>query len=235
MVFKHYYFELNIICIMGQTLSEKSEPIRIAVNVMRARLTVIGFNIAIVSFQIAQLPRIAGGVSVPGIDYPLHLTAGVELYMALALSLIALIALIMSSSFDEVGTCTHWTLIVGDLLMYLALAYTIAGFFQPLGEHIRNVAANLPGHPAQTLILQESVLVTGGVAWFLAIYLGPVVALIRSPFPRTTNLVLGSGYFFLVLLLSWVNSQADLIEISSGSFLFQPGMVLRELVQPLRW
>lgn len=235
MVFKHYYYVLYTGCIMGQIIPEDRKPIRIAVNVMRARLTVIGFNIAIVSFQIAQLPKIAGGVSVPGIDYPLHLTAGVELYMALALSLIALIALIMSSEFDEVGTCTHWTIIIGDLLMYLALAYTIAGFFQPLGEHIRKVAANLPGHPAQTLILQESVLFTGGIAWFLAIYLGPVVALMRSPFPRTTNLVLGIGYFFLVLLLSWVNSQADLIEISSGSFLFEPGMVLRELTQPFRW
>lgn len=35
-------------------------PVRIAVNVMRACLTVIGFNIAIVSFQISQLYRMSG-------------------------------------------------------------------------------------------------------------------------------------------------------------------------------
>ncbi|WP_163338483.1 hypothetical protein [Desulfopila sp. IMCC35008] len=216
-------------------MSGNNKPIRIAVNLMRARLTVIGFNIAIVSFQIAQLPRITGGVNIPGIEHPLHLTAGVELYMALALSLIAIIAFIMSSEFDEVGTCTQWTLIAGDLLMYLALAYTIAGFFAPLGGSIRNVAANLPGHPEQTLILQKSVLIAGGIAWFLAMYIGPLISLIRSPFPQITNLSLGIGYISLVLLLSWVNSQAVLIEISSGSFLFEPGMVLRELTQPLRW
>ena len=36
-------------------MSESDKQVRVAVNVMRARLTVIGFNIAIVSFQIAQL------------------------------------------------------------------------------------------------------------------------------------------------------------------------------------
>ncbi len=36
-------------------MSEDRKPVRVAVNVMRARLTVIGFNIAIVSFQINQL------------------------------------------------------------------------------------------------------------------------------------------------------------------------------------
>ena len=34
---------------------EVGKPVRVAVNVMRARLTVIGFNIAIVSFQIVHL------------------------------------------------------------------------------------------------------------------------------------------------------------------------------------
>ncbi|RLC11328.1 MAG: hypothetical protein DRI24_18945, partial [Deltaproteobacteria bacterium] len=41
----------------GNQMPETRIPVRVAVNVMRARLTVIGFNIAIVSFQITQLPR----------------------------------------------------------------------------------------------------------------------------------------------------------------------------------
>ena len=36
------------------------QSVRVAVNVMRARLTVLGFNIAIVSFQISQLNRALG-------------------------------------------------------------------------------------------------------------------------------------------------------------------------------
>ena len=119
--------------------------------------------------------------------------------------------------------------------MYLALAYTIAGFFAPLAASIRNVAMNLPGHPAQTLVLQEAVLIAGGIAWFLAMYVGPLVSLMRSPFSLTINLSLGIGYFLILLLLSWVNAQAGLIEIKSGSFVTEPGMVFRELAQPFRW
>ncbi len=48
---------------------EVGKPVRVAVNVMRARLTVLGFNIAIVSFQIAQLYRVSGGLKVPGIVF----------------------------------------------------------------------------------------------------------------------------------------------------------------------
>ena len=113
-------------------MPENRWPVRVAVNVMRARLTVIGFNIAIVSFQIAQLYRVSGGLRVPGVDHTVHLGADMSLFMALALSLIALVAFIMSGAFDEVGVCTHWTLVAGDLLMYLGLAHTVAGFFAPL-------------------------------------------------------------------------------------------------------
>lgn len=219
-----------------QGTSGKAKPLRIAVNVMRSRLTVIGFNIAIVSFQIGKLYRAVGGISIAGVDHPVHVVADVELYMALALSLISLIAFIMSCEFDEVGTCTSWTLIAGDVLMYLALAYTIAGFFEPLGEAIRNVTAHLPEQSAQTLILQKSVLMAGGLAWFLAMYCGPLVSLKRSPFPRVTNLALGMCYFIVVLILSWVNAQAAIVEAAGpGSNATATGLILKELVQPLQW
>jgi hypothetical protein len=88
---------------MKNLMPENRWPVRVAVNVMRARLTVIGFNIAIVSFQIAQLYRVSGGLRVPGVDHAVHLGADMSLFMALALSLVALVAFIMSGAFDEVG------------------------------------------------------------------------------------------------------------------------------------
>ena len=74
------------------------DQVRVAVNVMRARLTVIGFNIAIVSFQIANLYRSSGGLEVPGVDHAVHVGPSMALFMALGLSLIALVAYIMSSA-----------------------------------------------------------------------------------------------------------------------------------------
>ena len=37
----------------------------------------------------------------------------------------------MSSELDEQGACTHWSLLAGDLFMYLGLAHSVSGFFGP--------------------------------------------------------------------------------------------------------
>ena len=217
-------------------MPENSKPVRIAVNVMRARLTVIGFNIAIVSFQLVHLYGLSGGIKVPGMDHALHLTADVALLMALALSLCALVAFIISSSLDEVGVCTHWSLVAGDLLMYLGLAHTIAGFFAPLGVPIKVFATNLPRSASEISILHAALSVAGGAAWFLATYAGPVVSLLRSPFDRRTNIALSFAYLVLLIGLFWVNSLAARVEAAGTAD--EAGLimsVLRELVQPFRW
>ena len=217
-------------------MPESSKPVRIAVNVMRARLTVIGFNIAIVSFQLVHLYQMSGGIRVPGMDHPVHLTADIALLMALALSLTALLAFIMSGALNEVGFCTHWSLVAGDLLMYLGLAHTVAGFFAPLDVAIDTFAANISDRASQIAILRAALSVAGGVAWFLATYAGPVVSLLRSPFDRRTNMALAAAYLIVLITLSWVNSQAVILEAAGP--VDAPGLVisiLRELVQPFWW
>jgi hypothetical protein len=217
-------------------MPENPKPVRVAVNVMRARLTVIGFNIAIVSFQIVNLYGISGGIRVPGMGHVVHVGASMALFMALALSLIALVAFLMSSAFDEVGVCTHWSLVAGDLLMYLGLAHTVAGFFAPLTTSIEIFSAKLPDHASEIAILHTASLVAGGVAWFLATFAGPAVSLVRSPFHRRTNIALGVAYLVVLLALSWVSSHAARVGAAGSGD--APGFVisvLRELVQPFRW
>jgi hypothetical protein len=217
-------------------MPENRNRVLIAVNVMRARLTVIGFNIAIVSFQIAQLGRAADGLRVPGLERAVHPVADLQLFMALGLSLLALPTFIMSSEFDEAGASSHWSLIVGDLLMYLALAHTVAGFFQPLAGIIETVGGEMPHKASEINILQSGAIVVGGTAWFLAIYVGPLVSLVRSPFARRTNISLGIAYLILLMVFSWLTAQTVRVESAvSGD---PPGLifsVLRELLQPLRW
>ena len=217
-------------------MPENRWKVRVAVNVMRARLTVIGFNIAIVSFQLVHLYGLSGGIRVPGMDHPVHLTADIALLMALALSLTALVAFIMSGALDEVGVCTHWSLLAGDLLMYLGLAHTVTGFFGPLGVALDTFATNISARASEIAVLHAAMSVAGGVAWFLAIYAGPVVSLLRSPFTRRTNITLGIAYLVLLIALCWVNSQAAMVEAAGAGR--EPGpifSILRELVQPLRW
>ncbi|NOR24679.1 MAG: hypothetical protein GQ542_09855 [Desulforhopalus sp.] len=203
---------------------------------MRARLTVIGFNIAIVSFQINQLYRVSGGLSVPGVDHSVHVGANMALFMALGLSMIALVAFIMSGTLDEVGYCTHWSLVAADLFMYLALAHTIAGFFQPLSGSIEDIAAKLPGEAAGISVLHIAVLITGGLGWFLATYIVPVVSLVRSPFSRSTNIILGVVYVVVLLLLFWVNAHSLEVEtLGEGEGPWSITPVLKEMFQPFRW
>ena len=91
-------------------MAEAHKPVRVAVNVMRARQTVVGFNIAVLSIQIAQMARLPGGLKVSGMEHAVHLRADLALFMALALALLSLLALTLSSDFDEVGYWSRWTL-----------------------------------------------------------------------------------------------------------------------------
>ena len=217
-------------------MPEKNKPVQIAVNIMRARLTVIGFNIAIVSFQIVHLNSLSGGIQVPGINHNIHVGADIALFMALALSLLAMIAFLVSSPFDEVGVCNHWSFLAGDLLMYLGLAHTVSGFFAPLGLAITALVAKLPDYATEMFFLHGAVLFAGGMAWFIAIYVGPLASLLRSPFSRPINITLGIAYLSLLLGLSWVSSQAALIEFAgSGEKSGAVARTLTELVQPFWW
>lgn len=217
-------------------MADNRQPVRIAVNVMRARLTVIGFNIAIVSFQIGQLYRTSGGITVSGLDHRVHVGADMALFMALALSLISLVAFIMSGSMDEVGYCTHWTMLAGDLFMYLGLAQTMTGYFAPLAESMTIFSSKLPSEALQIDALQLTVLITGGFGWFLAMYIGPLVSLCRSPFAHKVNVRIGAVYLAVLIVLFWVNAQSVQIEaLSKGQETNLAIGVLQEMVQPFRW
>ncbi|WP_220718761.1 hypothetical protein [Agarivorans litoreus] len=210
--------------------------IRIAINVMRARLTVVGFNIAIVSFQISDLAKMAGGMPVPGLDHAIHFRADMALFMALAFSLLSLVAFISSSAIDEAGTCDHWSFIVGDLLMYLGLANTVTGFFSPLSQEFLLVAKQWPAQELPIAMFRKSIMILGSLAWFSAIYLGPAVTLIRSPFHQRINVILLVVYVLLLIMVFWINYQVYLFEvINTVGITFSPIKFLYEFIQPVVW
>jgi hypothetical protein len=211
------------------------EPVRVAVNAMRARITVVGFNIAIITFQIAELRQIGGGVRLPSVETEVHFQADIALFMGLALSLVALVSFILSSAFDREGTCNHWTLLLGDLFMYLGLAHTVAGFFGPFTGALHRVSAGLPDHGTEMTSVLVAVAFAGGTAWFLATYLGPVVSLLRSPFAKSVTRALAGVYLVMVLALAWVSGQAARLEAALAHAEAEPPPLVIEFVQPLRW
>ena len=203
---------------------------------MRARLTVLGFNLAVIAFQINQLSRAPGATSLPKLSHPVHIEADAVLLMAFALSIIAIIAYIASSAYDREGTCTPWLLLAGDLLMYLGLAHTIAGFFGPYIGVLDAVALDAPSQAMAFVTVRTAMLIAGGGAWFLAIYLGPTVCLLRSPLGRGANLTLAAAYLVVLLALSAVSMDAARSQAGGSGNAAEPlPSLLTELVQPLRW
>jgi hypothetical protein len=201
---------------------------------MRARLTVIGFNIAVVSFQLERLQQLPGGVKLSGFEFPIHVGSHVSLLLAIPVSMVAIVGYIFSSKYDEIGTCTSWTIVAADLLMFIGLSLTIAGFFSPLGSSLEIIKSAPSAQSANLLMLSDSLLILGGISWFAAAYIGPVRALWQSPFPRLTNTFLAIGYLVVLSSLSLISAIANAIDINStGGVTF--AQWLMEFAQPFRW
>ena len=62
------------------------ERARVAINAMRARLTILGFNLAITTFQISNTRGLGGGSHFEGFETTVHLGAGMVLLTGVALS-----------------------------------------------------------------------------------------------------------------------------------------------------
>jgi len=201
---------------------------------MRARLTVIGFNIAVVSFQLIRLKSLPGGVDFSGLEDPIHVGSHVSLLLAIPVSMAAIVGYIYSSEYDETGVCSSWTIVAADLLMYMGVALTIAGFFAPLDDALNIMAAGASAQSTHLEILRNSLNLTGGISWFLAAYVGPIRALCRSPFPQLTNTCLTIAYLLLFGYLGVISANANAIDanITTGVTFAQWSM---EFVQPFRW
>ncbi len=217
-------------------MDEPRKPAVVAVNVMRTRVTVVGFNIAIITFQLAELHRVTTGrIVLPSIGKAIHFDADIALFMALALSVTALVAFVGSSAYDPVGLCTHWSLVAGDLLMYLALAETTAAFFEPLMRTLAITASDFQPHPAAFAAVYFALLAAGGTAWFLTSYVGPVIALLRSPFGAARTFVLAVFYITLILALAWVRTNTDTLQSSRDNDRTAANSFWSELAAPLGW
>jgi hypothetical protein len=210
--------------------------VHIAVNVMRARLTVLGFNIAIVSFQLAHLSSLSGGINVPGIEGNIHAAPSMALFLGLALSLLALVLYIMSCDFGEVGHCTHWSMILADIFMYVGLAQTVTGFFEPFIDAISNLGELLPAFAHHAVALRLPLVVLSGVVWFVSMYGGPLVSLVRSPFSRSVNFRLSICYLVLLVFTAYAHSVANKADNfnqpSADTGIFS---LLKEFYQPFWW
>ena len=213
----------------------KGSPVRIAVNTMRARLTILGFNLAIITFQLTHLSNQRSGTVVPGFDAPLHLPATLTLYFALLLSVAAMILLIGSGALSEDGACDPPALVAGDLLMYLGLAYTVSGFFQPLMTDLSERHLPTLRETEVFQVLLQAVAVGTACVWMLAAYVGPIVSLLRAPYGRLQNAMIATGYLLLMVVLAYFIGLASDLQSDIEGRPASDWPVLRLLFLPIDW
>ena len=216
-------------------MAKTHETVRVAINVMRARLTILGFNLAIITFQINELRILGGGVKLPGLEHTVYLSAAVVLFLGLAVSLVAMVCFIVSNAMDREGICDHWSLLAGDLLMFLALAQTVAGFFGAFMSELGRVSLADPREAQLYARVMGAVGVAGGVAWTMAVYLGPLVSLLRSPYSRRVTVGLGLAYLLLLLLVGKIWATALVLEVHRPALDHTVKSWLVGLAAPLFW
>lgn len=208
---------------------------RVAVNVMRARLTVVGFNLAIITFQLNAAPHLPGAVPLPELGKAVHIATDTTLLIGLALSVIAMVCFIASSEFDQQGNCDHWALLAGDIFMYLGLAQCVSGFFAPYMAVLDTIAPAQAGAPTSLAAAHAALLVSGSVAWLAATYVGPVVSLLRSPFGSAPTGAVALAYLLLLTALAHISAETlrfEAVHTGGDGTAFS---IQGELVQPMRW
>ena len=136
---------------------------------------------------------------------------------------------------DRVGLCDHWSLLVGDLLMYLALAQTVVGFFGAFDAAFDRVALPDPDQAQMFAFTSGAMDAFGGAAWALAIYLGPLISLLRSPFGGRVTMALGLAYLGLLLSVSRVWTKALQLDMQRADPESPLVSWLGGLVAPLVW
>jgi hypothetical protein len=189
----------------------------VAVNAVRARLTILGFNLAIITFQIGNTRSLGAGSSLEGFQTTVHLSTGTVLLIGVALSIASMVVFIASSMLDREGTCDRRMILTGDLLMYLALAQTVSGFFGSYERILGVMSMPAEAEQGALFVLRSGVLFAGSAAWVLATYVGPMMALVRSYHHRAVKLLHATAYSGSLVYVSHLWWAAERIEGRSSA------------------
>ena len=214
----------------------------IAVNVTRTRVTVLVFNLTIISFMFSILA--ANHSPDKGLT---QLNTSVALFMGFCLTLLGLWLLLFSQNWDEVGLSRPVPFTLGAMTVYLALSQTITAFMHGyllgvISEVKASRLANLDSSGAfigfdplanTTLLVLAGM---GAAIWVLITYIGPLIVVLKSPLRSGWRWVLVGYYFALQIPVYWVYSRAWHLEyVPADQSLDLLSLFVLQFVQPLLW
>lgn len=218
--------------------------IGIALNVTRTRVTVLVFNLTIISLMLSTIVPRGGAAEYHSIA---HLTSYASLFVGFCLTLVGILWLLFSQNLDAQGLSRPWPFALGTMTTYLALSQTVTAFMHEYLLGLKSVVeASLPGpsDTSQSLVLSETIgnipllflLVMGSALWILITYAAPLSTILRSPVHGSHRWVFAAYYFALQVPIYWVYASAWHLQYApaddSTNLLRLFGL---QFVQPLLW
>jgi len=214
----------------------------IALNVTRTRVTVLMFNLTVITFLFSILAT----NPVPG--HPLaHLSTSVALFVGFCLTLLGLLLLLSSQQLDDQGLSRAWPFTLGAMTTYLALSQTITAFMHeyllsvtaefgaslPVKLEGAGILADLDAFGDTPLLMLTGM---GAILWGLITYVGPLIACLRSPVEGTGRWLLAGYYVALQGPIYWIYASSwHLQYVPADQPMDRLGLFALQFVQPLLW
>lgn len=216
----------------------------VALNVTRTRVTVLAFNLTIISVMLSI--KVTGGeLGQQGVLA--HLSSTAALFVGFCLTLLGLWWLLVSQNLDAEGLSHPWSFTLGSITVYLALSQTVTAFMHEYLltvktsiEMVLPAAVKEPQLLAQYEAFGNSALLIllgiGGAAWVLMTYVAPLVTVLRSPVHRRGRWLLAGYYVALQAPIHWVYANAwYLATVPSGRSESLSVLFALQYMQPVLW
>jgi hypothetical protein len=224
--------------------SDQHRGALVALNVTRTRVTVLAFNLTIISVMLSI--KVAGG-ELGHHDILAHLSSTAALFVGFCLTLLGLWWLLLSQNLDAEGLSQPWPFTLGAITVYLALSQTVTAFMHEYLVTVKTgIETVLPGaikelQPlARYADLGDSALLVllgiGGATWVLMTYVAPLVTVLRGPVRGKGRWLIAGYYVALQAPIHWVYANASYLAIGpSGHSESMPMLFALQYMQPVLW
>ena len=216
----------------------------VALNVTRTRVTVLAFNLTIISVMLST--KVAGGeLGQHGVLA--HLSSTAALFVGFCLTLLGLWWLLLSQNLDAEGLSQPLTFTLGANTTYLALSQTVTAFMHEylvalqtgvetaLSGAVESVPALARfGHLNHSALL---ILVgIGGATWILMTYVAPPFTVLRGPVSGHRRWLIAVYYVALQAPIHWVYANAWSLGMGpAGHSQSLPMLFALQYMQPVLW
>ena len=208
----------------------------VALNVTRTRVTVLVFNLSIISFMLSMLK------SSHGVE---HLSTSVALFLGFCLTLLGLWLLLYSQSWDKLGLSRPWPFVLGSITTYLALSQTVTAFMHEYLLGLRTVFKAVPSANVDYnnfVMLNETVyimlFIMGSFIWLLITYIAPLEAFSKHKHPIIVGRkwILAVYYLSIQLPIYWIYAITWYLQYSNKEQSINLLQVfILEFMQPILW